>query len=179
MAQVGLKNIYYAKMESDTSSATTYATPEKIGHAISVEINIEEETASLYGDDAERDTYHQFKKATVTIGTTDIPLKDEAIILGHKYDSDTSTLIASGNDSAPYVALLFESDKQDGSTRCVKLLKGKFAPTQEGYNTRGATFDYQTPSLEGTFIVRESDNQWKMVRDFAKGSNTSTWYTSV
>lgn len=177
MAQVGLKNIYYAKMTSDTASETTYASPVKLGHAISVDINIEEETASLYGDDGERDTYHQFKKATVTIGTTDIPLEDEATILGHTFESDT--LIAKGTDSAPYVALLFESDKQDGTTRCVKLLKGKFAPTQEGYNTRGETFDYQTPSLEGTFIIRESDGAWKKVQDFAKGSDTSTWYTSV
>ena len=36
MALVGLKNIYYAIVESDTATATTYGTPVKLGNAMSV-----------------------------------------------------------------------------------------------------------------------------------------------
>ena len=179
MAQVGLKNLYYAKMESDTASGTTYASPVKLGNAISVDLNPTVNRGQLYGDDMAVAANTSLGEITVTIETTDIPLKDKAILLGHTYDSETSTLTATGSDSAPYVALLFESEKHDGGTRCIKLYKGKFALTQETINTRGENIEYQTPSIEGIFVTRESDGKWKTERDFAEGSDTSSWYTTV
>jgi len=179
MAQIGLKNIYYAVVESDTATATTYGTPVKIGNAVSVDINPNTNTTQLYGDDMSVAVDNSLGEITVTIEITDIPLEDLANLLGHTYESDTLVAKSSDPSNSAYVALLFESDKHDGGTRCVKLLKGRFTPSQETINTKGENLEYQVPRLEGTFVARQSDGAWKMVKDYPKGVSTADWYTSV
>jgi len=185
MAQIGLKNFHYAKQLTDnapdgtTAGSATYATPKKIGNAVSVDINPTTNTANLYGDDSAVATAISLGEITVTLETTDIPLEDQAILLGHSYDSVSGTLTAKGSDSAPDVAILFESEKHDGVIRCVKLVKGKFAPAEENIATKGENLEYQVPQITGTFVTRQSDGAWKIVKDFAKGADTSEWYASV
>ena len=184
MALVGLKNLHYALIESgataggdDNDAEESYGDIKKIGHAVSVDINPELQTVSLYGDDMAVETESSMKEVTVTIETTDIPISDLAAILGHSASGEDG-YTASMSDQAPYVALLFESAKHDGSTRCVKLLKGKFAPTQETINTKGENIEYQVPQLTGTFVATKK-GPWKIVKDFAKGESTDSWYQSV
>lgn len=181
MALVGLKNIYYAIVESDTATATTYGTPVKIGNAMSVDINPTVNKTQLFGDDMAVAADVSLGEITVTLETTDIPLNDLANLLGNTYDSTSNTLVAKSSDSssAAYVALMFESTKHTGGIRCVKLYKGRFAPTQETINTKGENIEYQAPKLEGTFVARQSDGAWKMIKDYTEGESTADWYTSV
>ena len=179
MAQIGLKNFYYATCtvdDSDPDSVESYDTPTKIGHAVSVDINPEIQNISLYGDDMAVATDSSMKEVTVTIETTDIPISDLAVILGHDASGDGYT--AKMTDSPPYVALLFESQKLDGGIRCVQLVKGKFSLTQETINTKGENMEYQVPKLTGKFVARK-DGVWKVVKDYAKDSSTEDWYQSV
>ena len=178
MAQIGLKNLYYAKMTIGSGSAAdTYAAPVKIGNAVSVDISPTIETASLYGDDMAVATDVNFKEIKVTIETTDVTLKQQADLLGHTY-TEADGLTAKMTDSPPYVALLFESEKHNGGIRCVKLMKGKFAPSKETINTKGENLEYQVPQLEGTFVADEN-GVWKKIKDYDKGADTASWYTSV
>lgn len=176
MAQVGLKNIYYAVMTIGSGGAETYGTPKKIGNAVSVDISPEIDTTSLYGDDMAVATDINFKDVTVTIETTDIPLEDQAALLGHTYSD--GALTAKMTDDPPYVGLMFESQKHDGGIRCVKLMKGKFAESQETINTKGESIDYQVPQLEGKFVAA-ANGIWKKTKDFAKDADTSSWYESM
>lgn len=177
MAQIGLKNLFYAVMTIDASTgAETYGKPKKIGHAVSVDIQPSIDTANLYGDDMAVATDINLQEISVTIETTDIPLEDQAALLGHTFAD--GQLTAKMSDTAPYVALLFESQKHDGRIRCVKLLKGKFAASQETINTKGESTEYQVPSLEGTFVAAAS-GAWKIIKDFEKGADTASWYTAV
>ena len=178
MALIGLKNLYYAVCnvdEDDANSTESYDSPVKLGHAVSVDINPEIQTVSLYGDDMAVAT-DSMKEVSVTIETTDISSANMAALLGHTSDGDGYT--AKMSDTAPYVALLFESQKEDGGIRCVKLLKGKFAPSQETINTKGENIEYQVPKLTGTFVARK-DGVWKIVKDFEAGAETASWYSSV
>ena len=176
MAQVGLKHLYYAVMTIGTGGAETYGTPKKIGNAVSVDISPSIDTVSLYGDDMAVATDINFKEVTVTIETTDIPLEDQAALLGHTYSD--KALTAKMTDTAPYVGLMFESQKHDGGIRCVKLMKGKFAPSQESIETKGENINYQVPSLEGTFVAA-ADGTWKKIKDFEKDADTANWYESM
>ena len=119
-----------------------------------------------------------FGEITVTIETTDIPLEDQAILLGNTYDSVNNTIISKSSDVAPYVGLAFESEKHDGGIRCAKLFKGKFAPSQETINTKGEQLEFQVPKIEGTFVARQSDGAWKQIKDFAAGASTAEWYSA-
>lgn len=179
MALVGLKNFYYATVTADSGSSTTYGTMTKLGNAVSVDINPTINRTNLYGDDMAVATDISFGEITVSIETTDVPLKDQAILLGHTYDSTTSALTAKSSDVAPYVGLAFESQKHDGGIRCVKLYKGKFAPSQETINTKGDQLNYQTPKLDGTFVARQSDGAWKAIKDVVATAGTSSWYSSM
>ena len=185
MAQIGLKNLYYAKLLTDTApngataGSATYDTPKKVGNAVSVDINPTTQTAKLFGDDMAVATDISLKEISLTFETTDIPLEDQAVLFGHTYDSTSNTITAKGSDTAPYVAILFESQKHDGGVRCAKLVKGKFAPEQETINTKGENLNYQVPKLTGTFVARQSDDAWKITKDFAADADTSSWYASV
>ena len=184
----GLKDIYYAKLTADTAAegqtagSTTYGTPKKLGHAISVDMNPNVETATLYGDNAAVATKTKLKEITLTIDTTDIPLEDRAIILGHTYDSTTGGVTVKGDDAAPYVAIMFEATTADDTSHFYKFYKGKFAPTQQQIETAGENINWQTPSMEGTFIARASDSKiYDMLDGANSGSSTlaSNWFTSV
>lgn len=182
MALIGLKNIYYAKLTKDDTTGATYETPKKIGNAISVDIKTNSNTAKLYGDDMAVASNTTILDSTVTIETTDIPMEDRAILLGHTVHNETGLITAKGSDSPPYVAILFESDTHDGKTRYYKWLKGKFAPTQETINTRGENLEYQTPKMEATFVARQYDGAYEMIADSDNSlseSLISSWYESV
>lgn len=178
MALVGLKNIHYAVISADSDSGTTYDTPKKIGNAVSVDINPSTQKAALYGDDMAVATATAMGEVTVTIETTDIPLEDLATLLGATADSTTGEIIFKSTDVAPYVGLAFESEKHDGGIRCMKLLKGKFAQTQETINTKSEQLQYQVPKIEGTFVARQSDGGWKQFKDVTAGTSTATWYST-
>lgn len=178
----GLKKIYYALETKDDTESATYDTPKRLGHARSVSIAKEVETVTLYGDNMAVATKAKLKSITLTIETTDIPLEDKAILLGHSIDSTTGAMTAKGDDSAPYVAILFEATKFTGGSRFVKLYKGKFAETQEDINTEGDSMEPQAPSMEGTFIARTFDGNIYTEADSTdekSASITSAWFDAV
>lgn len=180
---VGLEDIYYAKMTADSiGGTTTYDTPKKIGHAISVDINPNTETATLYGDNTAVATKTKLKDITITIGTDEIPLEDQAIMLGRTIDSVTGQITAKGDDSSPYVAIMFKAQTSKDTTQYYKFYKGKFAPTQQQIETEGENINWQTPSMEGTFIARDSDKKiYDVVDSGSSGAATliSSWFTQV
>lgn len=174
---IGLDNLHYAIMESDTAEAATYKTPVKLGHVVSIDIQPQNQTAKLYGDNKLIDSFNSTTEYNVSIETTDIPLEDRAALLGHTYESDT--LIIKSTDIAPDVALLFEADTRDGGIMCYKLYKGKFSQSQTTINTRGESREYQVPKIESIFTSRIFDNTSMITKKFSKGADTSSWYTSV
>lgn len=182
MATVGLKNLYYAPLSSDTGEGATYGTMKRIAGAIQVDINPSITFNTLYGDDAPFATESSMTEISVTIETADLPLEDQAALLGHTVDTTTKQLIAKSSDTAPYVALAFEAKKHNGATRYVKLLKGRFSPSQETMQTKGESVTFTTPKMEGRFVARTYDGQWKRMADSDNSGSTSvisSWYTSV
>ena len=185
MALVGLKNFYYAGMTKDeidgTDTVIQYATPSRIIGINSIDINPTVNKATLYGDDSALATASSLGEIEVTIDVADIPLKDLAFLLGHTYDATTNTMSSKGGDKAPYVAIMFESDKHDGKTRYIKLLKGRFSDSQETVNTRGDSVEFQLPQISGTFVTREADKEWKRTYDQTGTDTTvaSNWYKYV
>ena len=179
----GLKNIYYAKMTADTAESTTYGDPVKLGNAISVDINPTIEENKLYGDNMAVAVVKKLKEIAITISTTDIPLADRAIMLGYTKNADGSITVKN-EDNAPYVALMFEATTADGGSHYYKFYKGRFAPSQQQIETEGESINWQTPSMEGTFIARESDGKVYDMIDSAETVSGAAelinkWFTAV
>lgn len=180
MAQIGLKKFFYAKMlaEDTTTTQAVYDTPKRITGLNTIDISPNVNKATLYGDDAPLATESSLGEIEVTIDLADLPLADAAALLGHTIDSD-GVMVSKGDDSAPYVAIMFESDKHNGETRFVKLLKGKFSESQETINTRGDSIEYQLPQITASFVARAYDGAWKKTFDTTDTSVASSWYTNV
>ena len=184
----GLKDIYYAKLltddapEGETAGSATYGTPKKLGHAISVELNPDVETSTLHGDNMAVATETKVRSYGINVGTTDIPLEDRAIMLGHTYDSTTGKVSVKGDDQAPYVALMFEATSAAGNSQFYKFYKVKFAPSQQQMETEGESTNWQTPTMDGTAIARAADGQVYDMADSANASAASlvsNWFNSV
>lgn len=179
---VGLQDIYYAKLKKDDAEGTTYDTPVKLGHAIRVDLTHNTATATQYGDNMAVATVTKLNDVSITIDTTDIPLKDKAILLGQTFDSVTGSITGKGDDAPPYVAILFEANKSTGGSIFRKYYKGKFAPANQTINTQTDNIEFQTTPLDGTFIARDSDGKffYEIDTDIADNASiVSAWFDSV
>ena len=179
MAQIGLRNFYYSVMtkEDTATTAATYDTPKRVAGINAIDINPTVNKATLYGDDVALATASSLGEIAVTIDVADLPLEDLAALLGHTVTG--GVMVSKGSDSAPYVAIMFESEKHNGETRYVKLLKGKFSESQETINTRGESINYQIPKITANFVARSNDSAWKKTQDSTDTTVATSWYASV
>ena len=53
--------------------------------------------------------------------------------------------------------MAFRAEKANGAYRYVVLYKGKFTPPEANYETKQETPAFQTPTINGRFLRRNSD----------------------
>ena len=179
MAIIGLKNLHYAVMTTEDTATTpaTYGTPKRLVGIRQVNIAPENQTATLYGDNTALATITATKKRQITLEVADLPLEDEAILLGHTYESDT--MIVNGNDVAPYVAIMFDAETHNGQTQYTTFFKGKFAEAQHTDNTRGESTEFTPFNLEGEFVARTNDDKVYAKKITTDPTVATSWYASV
>src|SRR5690625_884252 len=120
MATIGLKDIYFAPIEDDNETETTYDEAIRIGRAMQANIQPQYNYADLRADDGVAETAEARGVTTVTVGVDDISKKAQAVIFGMEVNED-GVLIDSQDDRPPYGALMFRSEKANGSYRYVVL----------------------------------------------------------
>jgi len=178
--QVGLKDLHYALLTTDDDTGTTYSTPEKIAGAITAKVSPTVNTSTLYADDGPDEVATALGEITVELNVKDLPLEVQAALLGHTLGDD-GVLIKNAGDVAPYVAVGFKSVKSNGRYRYVWLYKGKFKPPEQDYKTKEDTPEFQTPTISGTFVKRQSDGDWQAIGDEDETGFTAgaTWFDTV
>jgi len=181
-ATVGLRNLHYAIITADSEEETAYGTMARIGGMIQADIEVETADNTLYADNIAWEAAVATGKATVSLNLAEIPIEQLASLLGHTLAN--GEMLSKSTDEPPYVGLAFEYTKNNGKKRFVKLMKGKFKEPNESTKTKeGNSVEFQTPTLEGTFIARLSDGAWKKTADEEATGYTSTigdsWYTAM
>ncbi|WP_156290787.1 major tail protein [Oceanobacillus salinisoli] len=159
MPTVGLKDIYYAKLLTDDETGTTYETPKRLGKAITANVQPQYNTADLRADDGVAETAESRGVTNVVVNTDDLSKEVQADVLGKTINSE-GVLIDSEDDRPPYLALMFRAEKANGAYRYTVLYKGKFTPPENNYETKQETPAFQTPTINGRFLRRNSDNQF-------------------
>lgn len=177
MAKIGVKKFYYAVCTKDDETGVTYGTPKRIVGLNTIDINPSVQRATAYGDDLPLETASNINEITVSFDSVYLPLEDKASLLGHTITD--GVMISKTDDTAPYVAVMFESQQTQGAVQYEKLLKGKFAETQETFNTKGENIEYQTHGLEGSFVARAHDGQWRRTTVSTDTTLGTSWYASV
>lgn len=176
MAKIGLKNFKYSKY--DENGELTGAT--SLGKAVSCQVSIENNSAELFADDTLAESDYSFSKGTVTLGVDDDAPETFADILGHTVDAG-GEVVRNANDTAPYVALGRIVTKIVGGERQYKvefLSKVKFQEPSADENTKGATVEFATTTIEGTIMALES-GEWSKTKTFDTYTEAETYLTEL
>lgn len=179
MSKIGVSKFYYGiqTAEETATTAATYATPVAIPGLVSVEVTPSSNTSTLYADNGPYETASSLGEIALSIDLADLPLADQAALLGHTLTS--GQLDKSANDTQPNVAVMFEFLLGNGKKRAVKLYKGKFALVPEQGNTRGENVEFQTNQMTASFVQLKNNGLYESVKDFDADASTDTWYASV
>lgn len=161
--QIGLKNIYVAKLLTDNYEGVAYATPVKLEKGIKATIKPKSSSMEIKNGSALLGLLDTFNSIEMTIELNQLSLASRALLQGSKIIK--GQLVENKNNIASVIALGFQSQKTDGSIRYVWLYKGKFSRTEDSYETESDKVKDQTASLTGTFFARRYDGNYRIIAD--------------
>ena len=167
MARIGLTNFRYSVLTEAQDGTPSYAGPKTPGHAISCNVEVTNNDASLYGDDTLIESDKTFNNATVTMGIDDDDIETMAELLGHTVDED-GKMVRNANDTAPYVGLGRVITKMVNGSYKYKvefLYKVKFAEPSQDNTTKGESVEFTTPEIEGTASAL-LNGDWSVAESF-------------
>lgn len=166
MSKIGLKKPVAAIILEDTNEKTIYETPFSIGKAISASISPSINKSTRYADDNVSDVAITLGEIEVSFELDDLEPQIVSKLLGIERD-ENGILHYTSTINAPYVALGFESalSKPANAKRYVWLTKGVFSMGADEYSTKAGEAEFKNETITGTFMVRESDDEWKIQVD--------------
>jgi phi13 family phage major tail protein len=182
MATIGLRDVYYATLTTDTPTTATYAAPVRIIGAISASVNANTSSETLFADDGPFETATTMGEITIELNIADLDMKTLAAITGATYDSTSKILKQTSDDTPPYLALGYRTLKPNGAYRYYWLVKGKFNIPEDSFNTKGDSIEFQTPTISGNFVKRDQDSAWKISvdeDDTPTASVITNWFTAT
>ena len=175
MATIGMKYPVAAKRTVAEGGEVSYTEGMVLAHAINGNITVTNNSAQLYGDDAKQDEDTATEGGTVSLGTTDLNYKAQALLLGHSSKTETleedvlMELTANVSDQAGEVGYGYytrakyydnEAKKLQNGFRAIWIRRAKFTEPSEEAATLAGSPAYNTPTITGSFFADE-DGNWK------------------
>ena len=166
MAKIGLRNFRYSHLTEAPDGTPSYDGAKMAGKAVSCNVEVTNNEASLYADDTLAESDTSFNGGTVTMGIDDEDPETMADLLGHQYiDGET---IKSTDDVAPYVGLGRIVTKMVGGLYKYKvefLYKVKFSEPSQEDTTKGENVEFGTSEIEGK-IAELANHKWNVSKTF-------------
>lgn len=185
MATIGLDKLYYADITEADDGAETYGKPKQLAKAISADLSVELNEATLYADDGQAEAVKEFKGGTISLGVDDIGNEAAAQLVGATIDKN-GVLISGSEDTAKPVAIGFRAKKSNGKYKYYWLYRVLFGIPATNLATKGDSISFQTPTIEGSIFRRnkvdgKNNHPWKAeVTESAENAETiNKWYTEV
>ena len=185
MATIGLDKLYYADITEADDGAETYGKPKQLAKAISADLSVELNEATLYADDGQAEAVKEFKGGTISLGVDDIGNEAAAQLVGATIDKN-GVLISGSEDTAKPVAIGFRAKKSNGKYKYYWLYRVLFGIPATNLATKGDSISFQTPTIEGSIFRRnkvdgKNNHPWKAeVTESAENVATiNKWYTEV
>jgi len=181
MSKVGLRKLHYAILISDTSAGVSYDAPVALPNVISIDRKVAATSDTLYADNGPAEINDALGAITLTINRIELSLAEQAVLLGHSIVG--GVMVSNIDDMAPYIALMFEGTKTNGTKRYKKILKGKAMVPDESYKTKGEKPEPQTDTIVINCVRRDYDSNWEKTADEEHpdyvASIGANWYTAV
>lgn len=185
MATIGLDKLFYAEITEDENGNETYGAPKQLAKAISADLSVELNEATLYADDGQAEAVKEFKSGTLSLGVDDIGHDVAAALVGATLDSN-GVLISGSNDCSKYVAIGFRAKKANGKYKYYWLYRVLFGVPATNLATKGDSISFNTPTIEGTIFRRnkidgKNNHPWKAeVTETATNTDIiKDWYKEV
>jgi phi13 family phage major tail protein len=185
MATIGLDKLFYAPITEDGSGNETYGTPVQLAKAISCDLSVELNEATLFADDGQAEIVKEFKSGTLSLGIDDIGQSVAAALVGATVD-DNGVLISGGEDAARPVAIGFRARKANGKYKYYWLYRVLFGIPATNLATKGDSITFSTPTIEGTISRRNkvdasNKHPWKaeITEDGTNDTIINAWYDAV
>lgn len=179
MAKIGLQNFLFGILTEAADGTATYGAATKPGKAISCSVDISNNEAALYADDALAESDTSFQNGTVTLGIDDEDLDTLATLLGHEITD--GNMVRNASDVAPYVGLGRIITKMVNNQYKYKvefLCKVKFGEPSQEDNTKGESLEFGTSEIEGT-ISALANGDWSIAQTFDTMQAARTYLTSL
>lgn len=187
MATIGLDRLYYSKITEDASGDETYGTPQLLAKAISADLEIELNEATLFADDSAAEVVKEFKSGKLSLGINDIGAAVAGDLVGAVIDDNGVTVSQSEGLPSP-VAVGFRAKKSNGRYRYFWLYRVIFGVPATNLATKGDSITFNTPTIEGTIFNRnkidgQGKHPWKAEVNEDDASvlpaTITGWYTAV
>jgi phi13 family phage major tail protein len=186
MAQVTLKNLVVAKLETESAgSAPTYSSGKKVGHLMKANVNWNRGDVKLYGDDKLVDKDNSVTSGTLSIDSTYLNRTDRNMLLDITNYNTAGTgetqEYALGDKASPYVGCGYvwkDNLISDKPFIAYWYWKVQFSMNEE-METKGESTQYRQPTIEGEiFAVQpksDLDNRFRLEADFAAETDAIAW----
>ena len=167
MAKIGLTNFRYSILTEGQDGAPSYSGAKTPGKAVSCNVEISNNNATLYADDTLAESDTSFQSGTVTMTVDEDDLQTMAALLGHTI-TEQGEMTRNANDTAPYVGLGRVVTKMVGGTYKYKvefLYKVKFSEPSAENTTKGESLEFATTEIEGT-VAALKNGDWSVAQTF-------------
>ena len=187
MATIGLDKLYYSKITEDSDGNETYGTPSVLAKAMTADLSVELNEATLYADDGAAEIVKEFKSGTLSLGIDDIGSAVASDLTGSTIDSN-GVIVSASEDGGEPVAVGFRAKKSNGKYRYYWLYKVKFGIPATNLATKGDSITFSTPTIEGAIMRRNKPDAfgthpWKAEvtegADGVKQTVIDNWYKQV
>lgn len=167
MAKIGLNNFRYGKLTELENGTFSYADAKSPGKAVSCNVSVTNNSATLYADDELAENYTGYQNATVSITIDDEDNETYADLLGHTINND-GEVISNSYDVAPYIGFGRIITKMKNGVIKYKvqfLYKAKFTEPSREENTKGESVEFGTYTIEGN-VYTLPDGRWTKEKTF-------------
>lgn len=167
MAKIGLNNFQYGKLSELANGSFSYTDVRSPGKAVSCNVSVTNNSATLYADDELAESYTGYQNATISIAIDEEDNETYSDLLGHTIN-DNGEVVANTNDLAPFIGFGYIITKMVNGVIKYKvqfLHKVKFTEPSKEENTKGESIEFGTYTLEGG-VYTLSDGRWTKEKTF-------------
>ncbi len=160
MAKIGLSNLIWSKLTEATDGTPTYDGAKSLGKAVSANVSISNNSATLYADNVLAESDTSFQTGTITCGVDNDLDATFAELLGHTI-TEGGTVTKNAEDTPIWVGLGRIVTKMVSGVYYYKaevLYKVKFAEPSQDDTTKGESVEFSTPEIEGTIATLANGN---------------------
>ncbi len=174
----GICNLYYAVMSISASGEVTYAVPKPIPGAVSITLEAQGETNTIYADNMEYYVSTGNDGYSGTLEVVKFPDDFRKDVLGEVEDAKDKVLIEYANAELKHFALLFQSN---GNFKPIRYVFYNCVATRPGISLKTTERD-KTPQTE-TISLTSSALADARVHANTLGATTeeiyNNWFSSV